>query len=173
MEKKKIDNNVSSQISRMKQMMNYGLKTETKQYSAVEYSRKGADGKTYGIIREGNKYHIKVADAKNPMKSDYDYIGGFANHKANMYESYANAQKHFDMKMRSLNEAKGKMGSNVESWNMNSKNEVLNEMTEKMRLEIARQREIMNNSNIIAEGKKNEICKETSITSRWQMPRTL
>ena len=94
------------------------------------------------------------------MKSDYDYIGGFANHKANMYESYANAQKHFDMKMRSLNEAKGKMGSNVESWNMNSKNEVLNEMTEKMRLEIARQREIMNNSNIIAEGKKNEICKD-------------
>lgn len=160
MENKKIDEKISNQLNRMKAMMNYGLKTETKQYSTVEYSKKAADGKTYGIIREGNKYHIKVADVKNPSKSDFNYIGGFANHKTNMFESYANAQKHFDMKMRSLNEAYGKVGENVDSWNMNGRNQVLNEMTDKMRLEISRQREIMKNANIIAEGKKENICKD-------------
>lgn len=160
MENKKIDEKISSQLNRMKAMMNYGLKTESVKYSAVEYSRKGADGKTYGIVREGNKFHIKVADVKNPSKSDYNYIGGFVNHKSNMFESFANAQKHFDMKMRSLNEAYGKNGKNEESWNPNSRNKVLNEMTDKMRLEISRQREIMNNANIIAEGKNKGICKD-------------
>lgn len=153
-----LNENVESQISRMKAMMNYGLKTESKPYSSVEYERLGADGKMYGIIREGSKYHIKVADKKKPLKEDYDYIGGFRNHKNFMFDSYANALKHFDMKMSSLNEAYNKRGS-IDSWNVNGRDSILAEASDKMRLEIARQREIMNNSSIIAEGKKSGIDK--------------
>ena len=49
-------------MNRMKSLMNYGLKTENKQaYSTVEYQKVGADGKVYGIVREGTKYYIKSA----------------------------------------------------------------------------------------------------------------
>lgn len=156
--KKTLNENVANQISRMKEMMNYGLKTESKAYSSVEYERKGADGKMYAIIREGAKYHIKSSDKKNPTKSDYGYIGGFANHKTNMFESYANALKHFDMKMTSLNEAMGKRGK-TDSWNVNGREDLVIEGTEKMRLEIARQKEIMKNAALISEGKDKGIDK--------------
>ena len=148
----KINENVASQIERMKTMMNYGRKTESKPYSAVEYERTGADGKKYAIIREGAKFHIKYADTKKPSKSDYEYIGGFANHKNYMFESYANALKHFEMKMTSLNEAFGKHES-VKSWNVTGRDGILAEASDKMRLEIARQREIMKNAACIVEGK--------------------
>ena len=57
--------NAEEQVQRMKNLMNYGL-TESKQpaYSSVEYSKEAADGKLYGIVREGANYYIKVA--KNP-----------------------------------------------------------------------------------------------------------
>ena len=157
----KLNENVSSQISRMKEMMNYGLKTETKNYSSVEYERTAADGKKYAIIREGAKYHIKVSDKKNPSKSDYDYIGGFANHKMYMFESYANALKHFDMKMTSINEAAGKRGK-VESWNVNGRDNILAEASNNMRLEIERQREIMKNAATICEGKSKDMSKKAA-----------
>ena len=73
--------NFDSQISRMKAMMNYGLQTENKnqQYKSVEYQKLGADGKTYGIVREGTKYYIKVSESNKPnlLKEDFKYIGGF------------------------------------------------------------------------------------------------
>ena len=80
---------VNNELSRIKAMMNYGLQTEsTKQYSSVEYNREGADGKMYGIIREGNKYYIKVSkDKNNIVKENFDYIGGFNNRKSNEYSS--------------------------------------------------------------------------------------
>ena len=102
-------NNVNNQISRMKAMMTYGLQTESKnnQYSGVEYQRAGADGKTYGIVREGANYYIKVSEKTNsPLKEDFDYIGGFRNRKNFEYSSYANALKNFDMKMNSIKESK-------------------------------------------------------------------
>lgn len=147
-----LNENVSNQVNRMKAMMTYGMKTESKPYNSVEFERVGADGKKYAIIREGSKFHIKVSDKKNPTKSDYDYINGFANHRQNMFESYANALKHFEMKMTSLNEAHNKKG-NVATWNVNGRDEILAEASNKMRLEIARQREIMKNAAIISEGK--------------------
>jgi hypothetical protein len=106
-------NKFDNQISRMKAMMNYGLQTESKnQYSAVEYNRVGADGKMYGIVREGTKYYIKVSDkTTNVLKENFDYIGGFRNRKNHEYSSYANALKNFEMKMQSVNEAVGKKDS--------------------------------------------------------------
>ena len=103
-----MNNNVKDQLDRMKGLMTYGLQTENKTpYASVEFSKKGADGTLYGIIREGNKYYIKACDGgkKGLVKEDYSYIGGFRNRKDYEYTSYANALKQFDLKMASLREA--------------------------------------------------------------------
>lgn len=146
-----------NQISRMKAMMNYGLQTESKnQYSAVEYNRVGADGKMYGIVREGTKYYIKVSNkVDNVLKENFEYIGGFRNRKDYEYASYANALKQFDLKMRSISEAANKKDSIIiESWNPDRKEMLTVESTDRMRKEIARQRQIMGNVVMIQE-KKN------------------
>ena len=153
--------NTNETLNRMKSLMNYGLQTESKQapYSTVEYQKKGADGKVYGIVREGAKYYIKSAPNKaNLVKEDFNYIGGFRNRKDNEYSSYANAQKQFDLKMMSLKEAYNNPTFNVESWDLNKKETVVTEASDKMRSEILRERQIMKNATIISEAKKGE-CK--------------
>ena len=148
--------NTNDQLSRMKSLMSYGLKTESKQapYSAVEYQKVGADGKVYGIVREGTKYYIKSAPNKqNLIKEDFGYIGGFRNRKDNEYTSYANAQKHFDLKMMSLKEAANNPTFNVESWDLNKKEMVVTEASDKMKGEILRERQIMKNAMMIMEAK--------------------
>ena len=152
--------NTNDQLNRMKSLMNYGLKTESKQapYSAVEYQKVGADGKVYGIVREGTKYYIKSAPNKqNLIKEDFGYIGGFRNRKDNEYTSYANAQKHFDLKMMSLKEAANNPTFNVESWDLNKKEMVVTEASDKMKGEILRERQIMKNAMSIME-KKGAMC---------------
>ena len=115
-----MNNNVNQNetLARMKALMGYGLKTENKQaYSSVEYQKTGADGKIYGIVREGANYYIKVAPNKqNLLKEDFGYIGGFRNRKDYQYDSYANAQKQFDLKMMSLKEAANNPSFSVSSW---------------------------------------------------------
>ena len=79
--------NENEQLARMKSLMNYGLKTEGKeaQYSSVEYKKLAADGKVYGIVREGTKYYINSAPNKsNLVNENFDYIGGFRNRKDNL-----------------------------------------------------------------------------------------
>ena len=150
-------NKFDNQISRMKTMMNYGLQTENKnQYSTIEYNRVGADGKMYGIVREGTKYYIKVSNkADKVLKENFEYIGGFRNRKDYEYNSYANALKQFELKMRSINEASNKKDSIViDSWNPDRKEMLTVESTDRMRKEIARQRQIMGNVVMIQE-KKN------------------
>ena len=149
--------NVNNQISRMKAMMTYGLQTENKNnsYKSIEHMKEGADGKMYAIIREGAKFYMKVSDKKNNLvKEDFNYIGGFRNRKDHEYSSYANALKNFDMKMISIKESCGKNNIIIESWNPDKKEELTVEATEKMRKEIARQRQIMGNAKLIQE-KKN------------------
>ena len=145
----------NEQLNRMKALMSYGLQ-ENKQtpYSNVEYKKMGADGKIYGIVREGTKYYIKTASNKpNVVKEDFDYIGGFRNRKDYEYESYANAQKNFDLKMMSLKEAYNKPNFVVESWDIDKKENVIIEASEKMHNEIMRERQIMRNATMIAEKK--------------------
>ena len=152
----KVDN--AEQLSRMKSLMNYGLKTEGKEmsYSSIEYQKLGADGKVYGIIREGSKYYIKSADdKKNLVKEDFNYIGGFRNRKDNEYNSFANAQKNFDLKLRSINEAMGNRNFSVESWDLDKKENVVVEASAKMQNEILRERQIM--KNVAAINEKKEI----------------
>lgn len=151
--------NVDEQVQRMKSLMNYGL-NENKQptYTGVEYGKEAADGKLYGIVREGTKYYIKVAkDAKGGLVAEnFDYIGGFRNRKDNMFESFASAQRYFCEKLECINESVDDKQKRViaESWNIDEKKEIIEEGTKKMQAEIARQRQIMKNAQNINEGKK-------------------
>ena len=165
--------NTNDQLNRMKSLMNYGLQTESKNapYSAVEYQKVGADGKVYGIVREGTKYYIKSAPNKqNLIKEDFGYIGGFRNRKDNEYTSYANAQKHFDLKMMSLKEAANNPTFNVESWDLNKKELIVTEASDKMKGEILRERQIMKNAMMIMENDKNSISSEIAGTQKANMP---
>ena len=151
--------NVNETLDRMKALMGYGLQTESKKtpYSSVENQKLGADGKVYGIVREGTSYFIKVAPNKaNLIKEDFNYIGGFRNRKDYQYDSFANAQKNFDMKMMSLREAASKNDVDTSSWNLDKKEEVVVEATEKMKNEILRERQIMKNAVLINE--KKAVC---------------
>ena len=152
--------NVKKELGRIKEMMTYGLSEGKKNtpFSDVEYSRVGADGKLYGIVREGTKYYIKSAPQNvKPIKENFDYIGGFVNRKNNEYSSYANALKQFDLKMASLKEANaaGKKIM-VESWNPDKRRQLTVESTNQMKREIARERQIMYNVGRINENKKQE-----------------
>ena len=140
---------MNGQFNRMKQLMNYGLNESKKQpYSGIEYTKVAADGKLYGIVREGTKFYIKVSSKKdNVLAENFEYIGGFRNRKDHEYTSFASAQKNFDFKLRSLAEAYGN-GSNiiVESWNPDKQEELTVEATDKMKKEISRERQIMENA---------------------------
>lgn len=152
--------NTNEQLARMKALMGYGLQTESKKapYSSVENQKLAADGKVYAIIREGAKYYIKSAPNKqNLVKEDFNYIGGFRNRKDNEYSNFALAQKQFDLKMMSLKEAANKTDFNISSWDLDKKENVVVEATDKMKKEILRERQIMKNAMMIAE-KKGKDC---------------
>jgi hypothetical protein len=156
MNKNKIQND---QLARMKQLMGYGLTNESKTpYSAIEYQKLGADGENYAIIREGSKYYIKTAPNKaNLVKEDFQYIGGFRNRRDNEYSNYALAQKQFDLKMMSIKEATNNRDYSVNSWDLDKKENVVLEASDKMKKEILRERQIMSNVHTISE-KKGAVC---------------
>lgn len=152
--------NQNEQITRMKKLMTYGMQNESKNapYSSVEYQKLGADGKVYGIVREGTRYYIKTAPQKaNLVKEDFNYIGGFRNRMDNAYSNYALAQKQFDLKMMSLKEAANNKDISVSSWDLGKKENLVIEASDKMKKEILRERQIMSNAKVIAE-KKGAIC---------------
>lgn len=157
-------------LDRMKNLMDYGKLDENKQYNdkSLEHSTEGADGKIYGIIREGSNYFIEVAkkpsNGKRIVSEDFEFIGGWMNRKNNQYSSYSNTLKNFDQKMMSLAEAYNKVGEVVtESIDPSKKEDVLIKETEGMRYELNRLQSIMKNAQLISEGKclsetKNEFC---------------
>ena len=146
--------NVNETLERIKSLYNYGreINEDNNRQSTgiLEYHEKAADGKAYGIIRECNKYYIKTAPAnKENIAEAYDYIGGFCNKKDYEYTSYANASKHFGLKMASINEAcEGKVI--VENLNpFANNNQIMTEASQGMKDELARQRQIMYNAAMI------------------------
>jgi len=100
------------QIATMQHLINYGVNESTKnsQKPVVEYKRKAANGKTYGIIRESTKYYIMEAPQKDTevLAEDFDYIGGFNNRKENEYSSYSKASNALDLKLMAINETVNK-----------------------------------------------------------------
>lgn len=139
-------------LARMKSLYTYGKElNEGKDYSShtLEYHAIAADGKSYGIIKECNKYYIKSAPKDKEMVAEaYDYLGGFCNKANYEYKSYANALKNFELKMASINEAyDGNI--NISTLDPFRKEDFIVEGTDQMRREIARQRQIMYNASMI------------------------
>ena len=152
-------NNIT-ELDRMKSLINYGKVEENTQSGAiiprVEYSQKAADGKTYGIIRECNKFYIKVAPKKDTevLAEDFDYIGGINNRKENEYATYAKASKQFDLKMMSINEAHA-VKVPVEQFKEQEESDWQINETKEMRSELNRFMQITNNvQSILSEDKQ-------------------
>ena len=141
-----------STLARMKDLYTYGKELNESNKASVhtlEYSAKAADGNTYGIIRECNKFYIKSAPkGKERIAEAYEYLGGYCNKKNYEYTSYANALKNFELKMASINEACD-ANVNISTLDPFKKGEFIVEGTEKMKNEIARQRQIMYNASMI------------------------
>lgn len=97
---------------RMKELMGITPINENKKSSVIELTKKGPDGKIYGIVRENHEYYIKISKKqdKSLVAEDFSYIGGLQNKKQEAYSTYAKAIKHLNLKFNSLNEAYGKSG---------------------------------------------------------------
>jgi hypothetical protein len=99
----------NDQINRMRSLMGMTPVNENTSRSVIELTKKGPDGKVYGIVRENHKYFIKVAEATdNLVAEDFNYIGGLKNKTDKSYNSYSEATKQLNLKFINLNEALGK-----------------------------------------------------------------
>ena len=149
-----MSNNSNDQLARMKALIKYGTVNEdVKPISTytLEYKAMAADGKYYGIVKENSKYFVKVATpGKETIAESYQYIGGITNKKNYEYNSYANALKQFELKLGSINEAYDEDRRVVtESLDPFKKEDIIIEGTDKMKNELARQRQIMRNASVI------------------------
>ena len=146
--------NKNDQWARMKELIKYGTVNEnTKPVSSynIEHKAVAADGRCYGIIRENSKFFVKVATpGKETIAEAYQYIGGIQNKKNYEYNSYNNALKQFELKLGSINEAYDEdRRVNVETLDPFKKEDLVVEATDKMKNELARQRQIMRNASVI------------------------
>lgn len=145
------------QIATMRHLINFGVNENTSRDSkpVVEFKRKAANGKTYGIIRESTKYYIMEAPQKDTevLAEDFQYIGGFNNRKENEYNSYAKASNALDLKIMSINETVNKK-DRVIIETPTEKADWEDKITESMRKEIDRFKAITNNvAQILKEDK--------------------
>ncbi len=142
--------NYENEIKQMQRLIDYGTKKEVNENrnnnSVVEYQTKGADGRTYGIVRECSKYYIKVAPQKDTavLTEDFDYIGGFNNKRFNEYDNYTKASKQLDLKLKAINESMGVNTPTTQFVETPSAEWQINE-TKEMRNEINRFHELVSN----------------------------
>ena len=99
----------NDQINRMRNLMGMAPITENVKRSVVELTKKGPDGRIYGIVRENHDYFIKTSNKTSGqfLAEDFSYIGGLQNKYDERYKSYAEAIKHLNMKFDMLNESYG------------------------------------------------------------------
>jgi len=139
-------------LARMKSLYTYGQELNegnTIKAHTLEYKKKGADGRFYGIVRECSHYYIKTAqEGRENIAENYDYIGGFNNKKHYEYDSYNNALKNLELKLASINEAcEAKV--NISTLDPFRKDDLIVEATDEMKDMIARQRQIMYNTAML------------------------
>lgn len=87
------------QLNEMKRLINYGTESQKNKKTCnelkgiLQYSELAANGKTYGIVKEGANYFIKVAPKKHTavLLEDFEDVNGRANRR--LFESYPNAVK--------------------------------------------------------------------------------
>lgn len=145
------------QIATMQRLINFGMNENASKASKpiVEFKRKAANGKTYGIVRESTKYYIMEAPQKDTeiLAEDFDYIGGFNNRKENEYSSYSKAANALDLKIMSINETVNKENRVIIEAPV-IKAEWEDKLTESMRSEIDRFKTITSNvAKILKEDK--------------------
>ena len=133
------------QLARMNYLCEYKNKPKEVR-SNIEYHANGADGKVYGILKEGTKYYIKTTESgKENLAESYEYINGFVNRRENEFKSYNDATKHLELKLMSLNEAYGKK-SNVSTVDLKRNDKAFANLTEEARKELDRMNQIFENS---------------------------
>ena len=120
--------------------------TVKKAASNVWYHTTGADGKVYGIVKEGTKFYIKkTVPGKETISESYDYLKGFNNRRENEYRSYNDATKHLELEMMAINEQYGKHEDvSTVDFHRNEKNFAT--LTEEARKELNRMHQIYENS---------------------------
>lgn len=93
-------------LDRVKELMNITPIKEGVNRSTVELTKRGPDGKSYGIVKENSEYYIKVSDkTSNLVVEDLKYIGGLKNKKSESYSSYSEATKQLNMRFINLAES--------------------------------------------------------------------
>jgi len=142
-------------LSRMAFLMEY-KNTNGKNSNNIEYTTTGADGKVYGILKEGTKYYIKTTvPGKEQLSESYDYINGFNYRRENEFSSYNEASKQLELKLMSLNEAFGKQ-TPTSTVDFNRTEKAFANLTTEARQELDRMHLIFENSCKI--GKADCIC---------------
>lgn len=145
----------TKELEKMQHLMNYGInesKNTNNSNGIVEYSQKGADGQTYGILREGTKYFVKVAPKKDTqvLAEDYDYIGGFLNRKG--YDSYTKASNALNLELIHVNESCGGKEPVKSQFNINESAEWENAETKEAKAELSRFYQLCENvDNLLGE----------------------
>ena len=126
--------------------MNWERQPVNESLSNVEFYKIGADGKIYGIVKEGTKYYIKTTTPGNEkLTESYEYIGGFNNKSKNAFTDYNKATKHLELKLMSLNEAYGAHVS-TETVDPYRSQKVFESLTDEARKELDRVHQIFENS---------------------------
>ena len=135
-----------TELEKALRLMNWERKPVNESLSSVEYYKMGADGKIYGIVKEGTKYYIKTTTQGNEkIRESYEYIGGINNKSKNAFSDYNKATKHLELKLMSLNEAYGQHVS-TETTDPYKNQKVFESLTEEARKEIDRVHQIYENS---------------------------
>lgn len=138
------------QLKRMMHLMDYDntLNESKKTNNGIECHRTAADGKEYGIIKEGAYYYIKTTTPdKMNMVESYDYLNGFNRRNETRYNSYNSATKQLELHLMSINEAYNKH-EDVTVANVDSSKEAFSILTEDARKELDRMHMIFENSFI-------------------------
>ncbi len=157
--------NFDEKLSRMEFLMGYRMPVNESRQSNVEYHTEGADGKVYGILKEGTTYYIKTTEkGKETLAESYEYIGGFNYRNKNGFKSYNQASKILEQKMLALNESYG-IHKDVSSVDFSRSEKMLETLTEAARKELDRVKMIMENSNGIKDNIGNHGNPESKGTS--------
>lgn len=135
-----------TELEKALRLMNWERQPVNESLSNVEFYKMGADGKIYGIVKEGTKYYIKTTTPGNEkLTESYEYIGGFNNKSKNAFADYNKATKHLELKLMSLNEAYGTHVS-TETADPYRSQKVFENLTDEARKELDRVHQIFENS---------------------------
>lgn len=146
----------NNEIEKMKKLCNYGLVKESKfkpstKNSTIEYQTQAADGKHYAIVKECKNYYIKYSEPRNNMVTEnFEYIGGISNKKNNCFNSYNQAFKQLEMKLKSIRESsESKSQPLVEAYKPQKYGNISESSIKEMSQGLDRMFEIINNAGQI------------------------